>query len=84
MGLVHHLTDFLVVAFVQRIADSQHTVLLTEYELGALVVLSANFLLDFLQLLPSAVAQGLKLTLRMLGGNVFHHILTTVTTVVVG
>ena len=69
VGLVHQFAHLLVVAFVEGFADAQYTVFLTEYELCALVVLGADLFLHFLQLLPSAVAQGLILTLWMLGLN---------------
>ena len=75
MGFVHQLTDLFVVAFVQGITYGQYAVLLAEYELGAAVVLLADFGLHFLQLFPCAVAQGLKLSFRMLGCNVLDNVL---------
>ena len=84
VGLIHQFTDLLVVAFVQGVADSQHTVFLTEHEAGALVVFLANFSTHFVKLFPCAVAQGFELALGMLGLNVLHYVLAGVAAVVVG
>ena len=84
VGLVHHLTDLLVVAFVQGVADSKHAVLLTEHELSTAVVLGSYLFLHFLKLLPCAVTQSLELALWVLGLDVLHHILAGVAAIVVG
>ena len=84
VGLVHLLTNGLIVAFVEGVAYCKHAVLLSEDELGTAIILFANLSLNLLKLLPCAVAQCLECGFRMLGGNVLHYILAAVAAVVVG
>ena len=84
MSLIHQLTNLLVVALVQCVADCQYAVLLTENELSALVVLFAYLGTNLIQLLPCAVAQGLELAFGVLSLNVLHHVLARVAAVIVG
>ena len=75
MGLIHLLAHSLVVAGNKGVANGQHAVFLAQHEMGTGVVFLTHLGTHFLQLLPGAVAKGLKLALRMLGGDVFHHVL---------
>lgn len=56
MGLIHLLSDSLVVAFLQRVAYGKHAVYLTEYEVGTLIVLGADLCLYGLEVVPVGVA----------------------------
>ena len=83
MGLLHFLTNSLVVACQQSIADSQDTILLAQYKVSTGVVLFAYLGANLFELLPSAVAQSLELALWMFLGNSLHYVLAGVATVVV-
>ena len=75
MRLIHQLTHTLIVAFVEGVAYCKYAVFLAQHELGTTIVFFADVAFDLLQLFPCAVAQGLKFSLRMLGGNVLDDIL---------
>lgn len=83
MGLKHLLTNGFIIAPFERITNCKYTVFLTENKMCTLVILFTNFSSYFFQLLPCAVTKCLKFSLRMLGSNVFHNILTAVTTIVI-
>ena len=61
VGLVHLLSDGLVVACHEGVADSEDTVLLAQYEVGAFIVFGADFRLHGLQLVPVGIPQRLEL-----------------------
>ncbi len=84
MRLIHLFANGFVVASHECVAHGQHAVFLAEHEMGAGVILLANFGANLLELFPRAVAQRLELAFGMLGGDVLHDVLTRVTTVVVG
>ena len=84
MSLIHQLTNFLIVAIRQSIADSQHTVFLSQYETGTFVIILTNISLHFLQLFPCTVTQRLEAGFRMLGGNLLNDILARIATVIIG
>ena len=81
--LIHQLANFLVVAFIQCIANAEYAVFLAEHELGTLVVFFTDFGSYFVKLFPCAITQGLKFSFRVLGLDVLYHVLTRVAAVVV-
>ena len=83
MCLVHLLAYCLVVASVKSVADSKNAVFLAKYEVGTLVVFLSYLSLDFLKLLPCAVAESLEMCLRMLCCDMLYDILAAVAAVVV-
>ena len=83
MGLVHLLANGLVVTTLQSVRNGKHAVYLAKDELGTLDIHWITGVLDSLQMIPCAVAQGLGLQFGEFGIDGSNDILTTTTTVIV-
>ena len=83
MGLVHLLANGLIVTTLQSVRNGKHAIDFAEDELGTLDVNGVAGVLDSLEVIPCAVAQGLGLQFGEFGIDGSNDILTTTTTVIV-
>ena len=75
MCQIHEPSNFLIVAFVESVAYTEHSVFLTEDECRTLNILSRYISADLFKVIPCSISQGLSVTLRMFLVDSFHNVL---------